>query len=108
MDQSKGLSALGYLSFYFAPFIVPIILFFVSKEDSVRYHAKRAFISHLIPIFLGIIFLIIFISSTFTLEIINESADIFIGSVFIAFIIFTVISFIIAIWNLVQAIKVLR
>ena len=111
LDQSKGLSALSYLSYFFAPFIVPIIVFFITKEDFVKRHSKRAIISHLIPVVLGIIFAIFFFVSALSWETNNTDiyiGDIFASSFFIFFIIFMVITFIIAIWNLVQAIKVLR
>ncbi|MEK4627137.1 MAG: DUF4870 domain-containing protein [Solibacillus sp.] len=107
MDQSKGLSALGYLSFFFAPFIVPIVLFFVSKEDLVRHHAKRALISHIIPIILGIIFVIVFFTSAFMVSF-DSTGDSFFYVFIIAFILYSIFTFILAIWNLVQAIKVLR
>ena len=54
MIQSKGLSAVSYLSYFFAPFILPIIILFITKEDFVKRHSKRAIISHLIPVVLGI------------------------------------------------------
>jgi hypothetical protein len=107
MDQSKGLSALGYLSFFFAPFIVPIVLFFVSKEELVRHHAKRALIAHIIPIILGIIFVIVFFGSAFMVTL-DSTGDSFFLVFIIAFIIYAILTFILAIWNLVQAIKVLR
>lgn len=108
MDQSKGLSALGYLSFFFAPFIVPLILFFVTKEDFIKHHSKRAFISQLIPIVLGLIYIIVFFSFAFTWDS-TMNADFFFGStVFIGFIILLILTFFIAIWNVVQTIKVLR
>lgn len=108
MDQSKGLSALGYLSFFFAPFIVPLILFFVTKEDFIKYHSKRAFISQLIPVVLAIIYIILFFSYAFTWDS-TMNADFFFGSaVFIGLIVLALLSFFVAIWNVVQAIKVLR
>ncbi|WP_274308148.1 DUF4870 domain-containing protein [Solibacillus daqui] len=108
MNQSKGLSALGYLSFYFAPFILPLIVFFVTKDDFVKHHNKRAFISQLFPIVLGIIYFISFIVFVVTDSNFYGPGNLFEGWIFIGFIILAVISFAIAIWNLVQAIKVLR
>ena len=108
--ESKGLSALSYLSFYFAPFILPLIIFIVTKDDAVKSHSKKAFITQLIPILLGILYMIYFFTSvlswndTLTLSI----QDFFISSHFIGFILLIMITFILAIWNLVQAIKVLR
>ena len=112
MTQSKGLSAISYLSYFFAPFIVPIIIFFITQEDFVKRHSKRAIFSHLIPIVSGIIFAIFFFVSAFSWDT-NTGENIYIGdiftsSLFIVFVIFLIVTFIIAIWNLVQAIKVLR
>ena len=112
MIQTKGLSALGYLSYFFAPIVVPVIIFFISKEDFVKRHSKRAIISQLIPVFFGIILAIFFFVSALSWDT-NTSENIYIGniftsSLFIVFVIFLIVTFIIAIWNLVQAIKVLR
>lgn len=108
MNQSKGLSALGYLSFYFAPFILPLFVFFVTKDDFVKHHNKRAFISQLIPIVLGIIYFVLFTVFVVTDSNIYGPGNFFEGWIFIGFIILVVISVANAIWNLVQAIKVLR
>lgn len=116
MDHNKGLSALGYLSFYFAPFILPLIIFFVAKDDLVKHHNKRAFISQLIPIVLGIIYIILFFVFAFTTtantsfqgNYLLEGNYIFESWIFIGFFILALITLIIGIWNLIQAIKVLR
>lgn len=108
MDQSKGLSALGYLSYYFAPFIVPIVLFFVTKEETVRYHAKRAFISHSIPVVLGIVFIVPFFIYAVLMDSSGQLGDKMLIILVAGSIIFAIITFILAIWNLIQAIKVLR
>ncbi len=110
MDQNKGLSALGYLSFYFMPFILPLIIFFVAKDDVVKHHNKRAFISQLIPIILGIIYIILFFAFAFT-TIPNtafEADYVFESWILIGFAILVLLTLIIGIWNLVQAIRVLR
>ncbi|MER1957644.1 MAG: DUF4870 domain-containing protein [Solibacillus sp.] len=110
MDQNKGLSAVGYLSFYFMPFILPLIIFFVAKDDVVKHHNKRAFISQLIPIILGIVYIILFFVFAFTTPS-NATLEVnyvFESWIFIGFAIFALVTFIIAIWNLIQAIKVLR
>ena len=108
MDQSKGLSALSYLSFYFAPFILPFIIFIVTKEESVKIHSKKAFISQLIPILLGILYIIFFFTSVLSMNETLSIQDFFVSSHFIAFVLLVLLTFISAIWNLVQAIKVLR
>lgn len=108
MDQSKGLSALSYLSFYFAPFILPLVIFFVAKDEFVKSHSKKAFISQLIPIILGIILIIYFFISAFSWNETLVIQEFLLSSYFIFFVLFGIISFGLAIWNLVQAIKVLR
>ncbi|MEG0472118.1 MAG: DUF4870 domain-containing protein [Solibacillus sp.] len=108
MDNSKGLSAISYLSIFFAPFIVPLLIFFISKEEAVRSHAKRAFISHLVPFVLGILFLAFFVSSSLFVSNAFTFNDNSILITVIIFIFFLLLSFAIAIWNLIQAIKVMR
>ena len=110
MDQNKGLSAVGYLSFYFMPFILPLIIFFIAKDDVVKHHNKRAFISQLIPIILWIIYIILFFVFALTTpsNAMLEANYAFESSIFIGFAILALITFVVAIWNLVQAIKVLR
>lgn len=106
MDNTKGLHALSYLSAFFAPFLFPIIIYFVSKEESIRYHSKRALISHIIPIVLGIVlFLAFFITASTADQLVGDFVT---YSFIIGFIVYVVLTCAILIWNLVQAVKVLR
>ena len=43
------LSALSYFSIFFAPFLFPIIIWIVAKDDYIEGHAKRALFSHVFP-----------------------------------------------------------
>lgn len=95
MNTNKLVSSLCYLSVLFAPFILPIVIYFVAKDD-VKYHAKRALLSHLIP-FLSIIFLIIGI---------GHFAHGFIWFS-LMILVFGGLSFIVMIWNLVIGVKLL-
>lgn len=106
MDTNKGLSALNYFSVFFAPFIVPIIVYFVSSDPEVKRHAMRALLSHIIPIVLGIVlFVILFAVGIFGMQGNEET-------VFIVWVIFVLgyggLYLAITIWNVVQGIKVLR
>ena len=56
MENQKVLSAFSYLSVFIAPFVVPLVVYFVSKDSEVKRHSIRALISHLIPLVLGFIF----------------------------------------------------
>lgn len=106
MEQSKGINALSYLSAFFAPFVVPIIIYFVTKESDVRRHAKRALISHIIPIVLGVILFFSFLFTAYTADqLVGDTVTYGFIAAFIGYIILT---FALLIWNVVQAIKVLR
>ncbi len=50
METNKVLSALCYFSIFFAGFIFPIIVYFISDNPYVKKDAKAAFLSHLLPI----------------------------------------------------------
>ena len=110
MENQKILSAFSYLSIFFAPFIVPLVVYFVSKDGDVKRHAIRALISHLIPFVFGIIFFIVFIVSSMSLNTFEPSAN---GNTFIiiwfaSFAIYLLVSLGIVIWNIVQAVRVIR
>ncbi|MBD7908619.1 DUF4870 domain-containing protein [Sporosarcina gallistercoris] len=49
MDNSKLLSSLSYFSVFFAPLLLPFIVWMVADNQDVKHHSKRALISHLIP-----------------------------------------------------------
>lgn len=102
MNTNKVLAGLSYLSVFCVAFIFPLIVFLVSSSTYVKEHAKKALISHIIPI----IPVLVLVSSVVYLELTNQLTDT--TSIFlIAGAIFTVVvSIIVSIWNLVKAIKV--
>ncbi|MEK5331213.1 MULTISPECIES: DUF4870 domain-containing protein [unclassified Lysinibacillus] len=110
MENPKILSAFSYLSIFFAPFIVPLIVYFVSKDSDVKRHSIKALISHLIPFVFGIIFFIVFIFSTMSLNTFDPSSNgnTFIIIWFVSFGIYLLVSLGIVIWNIVQAVRVIR
>ena len=110
MENQKILSAFSYLSIFFAPFIVPLIVYFVSKDSDVKRHSIRALISHLIPFVFGIIFFIVFVFSTMSLNTFEPSTNgnTFIIIWFVSFGIYLLVSLGIVIWNIVQAVRVIR
>ncbi|GAA3622281.1 DUF4870 domain-containing protein [Secundilactobacillus similis] len=60
MTTRKVVNALSYISIIFAPFLFPIIVWFLSRDDpDMHHHAGRAAWLHLIPIVLTVIVLII-------------------------------------------------
>jgi hypothetical protein len=101
METNKILSSLCYFSVFFAPFLFPIIVYFVAKEQQLKSHSKRALFSHILP-FLTIIILAII--SLFTFNTFGDGAGFaLIGGFVLAFI----VNLIVFIWNIVQGIKVL-
>ncbi|MFJ8263774.1 DUF4870 domain-containing protein [Rummeliibacillus sp. NPDC094406] len=117
MDNNRILSALCYFSIFFAGFILPLIVYFVSTDQDVKRHAKRAFISHLLLIIPTIFGVIIFIATiaaspfSYEMNIMNESSGngTFLVILWFVFVIVEVIiSLVVFIWNIIQGIKVLR
>lgn len=114
MDNNRVLSALCYFSILFAPFLLPIILYFISQDVEVKYHAKRSLLSHLIPVGLLIISFIVMIIGAFsaTSMSFDGSSSGFgfatAGTPFLLMIIYLIVSLLILIWNIVQGIKVLQ
>ncbi|MDI7742614.1 DUF4870 domain-containing protein [Lysinibacillus fusiformis] len=106
MDNNKILSALCYVSLLFAPFILPIIVYFVIKDKEVKHHAKRAFISHSIPAALSILMAILGFIGMFSIN--YENMNGFVMLMFILMGVYFVITLVIIIWNLVQAYRVFR
>lgn len=99
MNTNKLLSSLNYFSVFFAGFILPIIVYFVSEDKKVKTHAKRALFSHL-TVFIPMPFVIYGIfegAATDTLS------PFFIVSISVLFI----INFVVVIWNLVNGIKII-
>ena len=118
MDNRRVLSALSYFSVLFAPFLLPLIVYFISPDTEVKYHAKRSFISHLIPVALGIIGFIVLMFSSFSMyntmdysiaPNATSSFDFMAAGVPILFmLLYGVLSIVVLIWNIVQGIKVIQ
>ncbi|MFD2703077.1 DUF4870 domain-containing protein [Paenibacillus shunpengii] len=90
------LSSLSYFSIFFAPFLFPLIIWIVAKDDYITKHAKRALFSHVFP-FVAAIPLLYFLFTA------DHPASI-IGYI----IVFFVIYFGSFIYNVYQGIKSLR
>ncbi|MFY0145004.1 DUF4870 domain-containing protein [Bacillus cytotoxicus] len=103
MNGNHILASLSYFSIFFAPFLLPIIIYFVAEEE-VKYHAKKALWTHFIPyvvVFIGFV-----MSSVFGLSSANNGA---VGIVVIAtFVIAGIVSIYYFIWNIVKGIQVLK
>ena len=100
MEQSKIFSSICYFSIFFAPILIPIIMYFVVDDSIVKKHAKSSMLSHLILLVLFIAMMLVAIFVAF-----EQSISIFwflisIGAYF-------VISIIVVIWNVIKGIKIL-
>ncbi|XQY91461.1 hypothetical protein ACNRWW_18500 [Metabacillus sp. HB246100] len=50
MDKTnKFVASLNYFSVFFAPFLLPIAIYFIADHHEVKEHAKKALISHIVP-----------------------------------------------------------
>ena len=110
MENKKLLSAFSYLSILFAPFIVPLAIYFISKDSEVKRHSIRALLSHFIPLAFGILFFILFIFSTLSFSLTNqrEGNPSFLIFWIVGFAIYLIVSMGIFIWNIIQAIRIIR
>lgn len=96
LSMRQLLSSLSYFSIFFAPFILPIVVWLISNDDYVKKHAKRALFSHVFPVIAAVILIIMAIG-----------AGSF-GAVLGYVILFGIIYFGAFIYNVVQGIQVLR
>ncbi|MEI5907656.1 DUF4870 domain-containing protein [Bacillus spongiae] len=103
METNKILSSLSYFSIFFAGFVFPLVVFFVSTDKEVKGHAMKALISHIIPI-IGVPFLLL--SIFFDIGVIATGSGIpfFLISSIAIYLIFVMI---IVIWNVYKGVKVL-
>ncbi|WP_342514461.1 DUF4870 domain-containing protein [Sporosarcina sp. FSL K6-1522] len=113
--NNKLLAALCYFSVFFAPLLLPVIVFFVTDDREVKFHAKRSLVSHLVPVILLIAGFIIFSFSMFSLttQMNSMSSDGFGFSFwqwtpFLFILLYGLLFVIIVLWNVVQGVKVLK
>ncbi len=102
MDTKKILSALCYFSIMFAGILFPLVAYFASDDGDVKFHAKKALLSHLIPLIpLPLILIAVLIDF-------NGGTGEFPVFLFSSAILMVILSFIVLVWNLVKGIKVLN
>ena len=90
------LSSLCYFSIFFAPFLFPVVVWIASGDFYVAKHAKKALISHALPVAAGIVLLIFtFKSGSF-------------GAAIGYAVVFGIIYFASVVYNIVKGINVLR
>lgn len=106
METNKLISSLCYFSIFFAGFILPVAVYFIVDDLEVKTHAKRAFLSHLIPLVTIPLFIIPF----FIMGAGGGEPDTFFafGLPIFMFLIIGGVNLAVMIWNVVKGIKVLN
>jgi hypothetical protein len=102
MNSNKLLSSLCYFSVFFAAFLFPIIVYFVAKDEVVKGHAKKAFLSHLIPFGTFLVFGVLAIGSAFW------NADTVPAWLLVGAVLGGIVNIVVVIWNIIKGIKVLQ
>ncbi|MEN1966716.1 DUF4870 domain-containing protein [Lentibacillus sp. N15] len=98
--EGKILSSLNYFSIFFAPFLFPLIVYFVAADKEVTYHAKRALISHIIPFI--VILLAIIIGAVFSM---SNSIGLATGTIVTGLLTAGILYIVYLIWNIIQGLK---
>jgi uncharacterized membrane protein len=98
VESNRIISSLCYFSIFFAGFIFPAVVYFIVNNPDVKHHAKRAFLSHMLPF----LTLLPFIFIPFTGM---EGAALL---SFLTFGLFGLVSLIVVIWNVIKGILILR
>jgi hypothetical protein len=100
MDTRKVLSGLSYFSIFFAGILFPLVVMFASGDDVTKSHAKRAFLSHLIPLIPVPLLLFALFSDINTIS--NEGIPVF---TLVTAGIMVLVSLIVTIWNVIKGVK---
>lgn len=111
--NKKLVSALCYFSVFIFPLLLPFVIYLVIDDNEIKNHAKRALISHLIPVILLIAGVIIFSFSMFTIDkrmstIISGGFDFWSVAPFIYTLLYSLLFIVILIWNVFQGVKLLK
>lgn len=101
MDTRKVLSSLCYFSIFFAGFLFPLVVYFVTGDEVTKTHAKKSLLSHLIPLILTPLIVAAFWYDFATL---HDQVPAFTIMSFVAFMLIWII---VLIWNVVKGVKIL-
>jgi hypothetical protein len=102
MDTRKVLSGLCYFSIFFAGILFPLVVMLASGDEVTKSHAKKAFLSHLIPLIP--VPLLIFAIFNDINAINNGAIPVF---TLVSAAIMVLISLIVTIWNVIKGVKAL-
>jgi hypothetical protein len=102
MDTRKVLSGLCYFSIFFAGILFPLVVMLASGDDVTKSHAKKAFLSHLIPLIPVPLLLFAIFSDINAIN--NDTIPVF---TLISAGILVLVSLIVTIWNVIKGVKAL-
>lgn len=100
METRKVLSGLCYFSIFFAGILFPLVVMFASGDDVTKSNAKKALLSHLVPLIPAM--LLIFAIFTDINAINNEVIPVF---TLVSAGILILVSLIVTIWNVIKGVK---
>lgn len=100
MNTRNILASLSYFSIFFAPILIPLVLWIITNDRYVARHAKSALLSHIVPTVFLVLAIVFFMSGVFFIQ------NVFVGIAL--FVIFGLLSLILFIWNIIMGIKVLQ
>ncbi|ERI10645.1 DUF4870 domain-containing protein [Aneurinibacillus aneurinilyticus] len=103
MKGNNILSSLCYFSIFFAPFLLPIVVYLIGDKE-VQYHAKKALWTHLIPY----VALIIGIAASGAIGISTGAGTIVGFGAIATYVVVAIITIYYFIWNIVRGVKILR
>ena len=101
METRKVLSGLSYFSIFFAGFIFPFIVWLASSDTVTKQHAKKALLSHLIPV-IPMIFMVF----TIVYEAVNFQNELPVLTI-ISIVVTAIVWLVVVIYNLIKGVKVL-
>jgi hypothetical protein len=102
MDSRKVLSGLCYFSIFFAGILFPLVVMLASGDDITKNHAKKALLSHLIPLIPVPLLLFAIFSDINAIN--NDTIPVF---TLISAGILVLVSLIVTIWNVIKGVKAL-
>ncbi|KXH78815.1 hypothetical protein [Sporosarcina sp. HYO08] len=113
MANHRLLSSLCYFSVFISPLLLPFIVYIVSDDTLVKTHAKRAFISHIIPVVILIAGFFIFSYSmmswdTHMLGIGMNPMSLWNYGPFLFMMLYSLLFLAIIAWNVFQGVKIMK
>ena len=104
MKNERILSAFSYMSIFFCPVIVPIVVYFAQDDEYVRFHAKRAFIGQAIVTASLLLFIALFFFGAIAAPSVDTTSFLLLGS----FAIIVIASLLVALWSIIMTVRVFR